>query len=119
MGVCIDPKSGAMLKKKGCNSGYPDYEIRVRKYTPDKKHIFGAMYIELKALDKRVLKDSVQEAILLEHVRRGYFVRVCDSYESAVSSLEYYLSLEEPPEIPVEYSDGTKKYNVEDESDTK
>lgn len=101
LGVDLPIQKATMLKRKGCRASYPDHKVYVRKKNGC-GNIYGMAFFEFKAPGKRVVKGGDQEQTLLALVRAGFFVRVVDSLESAIESLEAYLALEDAPEVKYE-----------------
>lgn len=115
MGVNLPVHKAVMLKRKGCRPTYPDHMAFLRKV--DKLgNIYGALFIEFKAYGKRVIKKSDQAKTILELAHIGYFVRIVDSVESAIETLETYLALDDAPEIVVKKKDEKVKESDVDET---
>ena len=73
------------LKEQGVKRGVPDLCLPVARGS------YHGLYIELKTLTGRVSAD--QNYWQLKLIENGYFATVCRGWESAISVLEWYLSL--------------------------
>jgi len=79
------PAQGAYLKRMGVRSGVPDLELSV----PCGK--YHGLYIEMKDDTGRTSFD--QDWWLEELQKQGYFCEVCHGWQSAVRTIEWYISL--------------------------
>ncbi len=62
-------------------------------------NIYDGLAIELKAKGRKVISGSEQEEVLMKLSLAGYCARVIDSFESFVSTVDWYFSLDKDQKI--------------------
>lgn len=88
--------TGSMLKKAGLKSGVPDLILpaaRIMKGQP-----YHGLFVELKNGHKKPSEN--QRWWLNRLAQEGYLTAVCESFESAVGLISYYLDIEPGVAIP-------------------
>ena len=88
--------TGSLLKKAGLRSGVPDLILPVPSKMNGKK--YHGLFIELKNGHK---KPTENQMWWLENLsQQDYLTAVCESFESAVALISYYLDIESGIAIP-------------------
>lgn len=86
-GVYLRPITRKKCQEKGVRPGYPDWRI----YKANGGY-FG-LEIEFKAPGKKVKPKSNQENVLFGLHQEGYCVRVINTLENAIKTIDWYMSL--------------------------
>lgn len=79
-----NPIIGAVMKREGLRSGFPDLVLFVMRRG------FGALIIEMKKPDGIVRPD--QREVMLSLNQEGYSVNTCFSFAEAIQTVVYYLA---------------------------
>lgn len=85
--VNLGPIVGKMCQMKGCQVGYPDF------YIYETNDYYSGLFIEFKALNKKVTNSGEQSKIIEKLFRKGYYTTWTDHIKCACDLLDWYMKL--------------------------
>jgi hypothetical protein len=85
--VNLGPIVGKMCQMKGCQVGYPDF------YIYETNDYYSGLFIEFKALNKKVSNSGEQSKIIEKLFRKGYYTTWTDHIKCACDLLDWYMKL--------------------------